>query len=582
VRTRAALALALALLALAAAGPASAAGPPAIEATWVESVTATSANLRARVDPKGLTTRYHFEYLTEAAYYGSGESFASAAHKPTGEGALVPAAGIAILQHIEGLAPETAYYYRVVATNSAAETSLSPPRLLVTEQPTSVHPPIDGRGWEMVSPVDKGGGAIAAPGSLFGGGDFQAAVSSQASALTYGSATAFGEAAGSPPSSQYLSRRTVSGWSTQNISEPLESGSYGDEPDGAPYRLFSEDLSRALVLNPRRCETGEPCPRSYSLRESASGVLTPLGAEADGMRVAGASPDLGRIWFEDEGGAVFEWSGAALVPSTAPPVPGTERVSADGQHRLFVSAAEIPPFDNIDADSGEPDTEVYLEGPPPGGGASRLVCVSCNPTGERPHGSSTIPGALINGSTAVYEPRVLSASGNRVFFDTSDRLVSADSNGRPDVYEWEASGEGNCTRSPGCVDLISGGRGAGGIFLDASADGADVYFITGESLVSTDSGSIDAYDYRIGGGFPEPQAPFACNGDACQALPGEPEDPSPGTLVKNEGNPKQKYYSEPEHGRRCPKGKHRVKRHGKVRCVRRHRHPERPHSGGSR
>ena len=333
--------------------------------------------------------------------------------------------------------------------------------MLATEEATNVHPPIDGRGWELVSPVDKGGGAVGEPGGLFGGGDFQAAASSAAPAMTYSSASSFGEAAGAPPASQYLSTRTGSGWTTRNISQPLQSGGYGDEPDGVPYRVFSADLARALLLNPRRCGTGEPCPRPYSLRDSASGALTPLPAGAAGMRVLGASPDLGRIWFENEAEEVFEWSGGGLVPSAAPPAPGAERVI--GAHRLFVTDAEIPPFDNIDANTGEPDTEVYLEGPPPGGGASRLVCVSCNPTGERPRGSASIPGAAVNGSTAVYEPRVLSASGNRVFFDIRRQAGDLRHRRRPDVYEWEAEGEGDCTRRPGCVGLVSGaGQGTGG------------------------------------------------------------------------------------------------------------------------
>ena len=185
---------------------------------------------------------------------------------------------------------------------------------------------------------------------------------------------------------------------------------------------------------------------------------------------------------------------------------------------------------------------------------------------------------MANGSTRIYKPRALAASGNRLFFDSADRLVTADTDARPDVYEWEAGGEGNCTRQPGCVGLISGGRGEGGRLLDASADGADAYFLTGDSLLGADPGSIDVYDYRAGGGFPEPEAPFVCKGDACQALPNAPEDPTPGTLVPNAGNPPVHF---PKTG--CPKGTHRVVRHGKSRCVtKHHRHRGGRKSHGSR
>jgi hypothetical protein len=607
-------------------GGAKAAGPPLIPASWVESVTANSANLRAEIDPNGtLPTHYRFEYIAEADYLANldaippREGFFGAARSPAGAEPTVSAPAPPVFRHLEGLASTTSYYYRPVAANSAG-TTIGPEHVLATEEPTNQFPPIDGRGWELVSPVDKAGGAVGAPEALFGGGDFQAAADGES--FTFSSTSSFGETAGAPPVSQYVSSRGGSGWSTRNVSTPLESGGYGDHPDGAPYRFFSEDLGRALLLDPRRCEAGEECPRGYSLRETATAISSPLPPEAAGMRVLAASPALDRILFENGSGEVFAWSGGGLAPSEPPSEPepvggivgvlgasasgeivyyqdagglkrwqngvvttivagpdaaapsdwpaatGTARVSADGEHLAFLSAAEIPPFDNTDANSGEPDTELYLYGPPPGGGAPRLICASCNPTGERPQGSASIPGAVANGSTALYRPRVLSAGGARVFFDSADRLVTPDTDSRPDVYEWEATGVGGCTRQPGCVGLVSGGRGEAGRFLDASADGRDAFFLTGESLVGTDPGSIDVYDYRESGGFPEPEPPFVCKGDACQALPSPPEDPAPATLVPTSGNPPLKIEKLQGKKHRCRKGK--VRRHGH--CVkRRHR-----------
>jgi hypothetical protein len=619
VRRRFAILLGLLLAAnLVSPWSAGAAGPPAIPATWVTGVTPTSAVLRAEIDPEGLSTRYRFEYLSLAAYEanlaGGQEAFAGAGKAPAvdaglGSGTTPVPVSFTLSGPVNPLTPGTAYRFRAVATNGAGTTP-GPVRSLRTE---AAGPPPglpDARAWEMVSPVDKGGGAVAGPRGLFGGGEIQAAAGG--GALTYGSATAFAEPSAAPPVSQYLSTRSASGWVTRNISVPLESGGYGDRPDGAPYRLFSEDLARALLLNPRRCEPAEPCPRSYSLRETATGALTSLPPEAAGMRVLSASPDLGRVLFEDEAGEVFAWSGGGLVPSEAPAEPnpgggvvgvlgasasadiiyyqdaaglkrwqngvittivagpdaaapsnwpaptGTARVTADGEHLAFLSAAAIPPFDNTDAETGLPDTEVYLYD----AAAASLLCVSCNPTGERPGGSASIPGALVNGTTSVYRPRVLSADGRRLFFDSEDALVSGDTDAATDVYQWEATGEGSCTEAPGCVSLISGGRGEGGTFLDASADGADVYFLTGDSLVASDPGSIDAYDARIGGGLPEPQAPFPCNGDACQPLPSPPEDPTAGTAVEGPGNPPPRYVKE---RRRHHKHKHRHHRHHRKR-----------------
>jgi hypothetical protein len=712
VRLAAALALTAAALAFAAAGSL-AAGPPQIPAAWVTDVTATSANLRAEVDPNGLATSYRFEYLTEAAYLAGGETFAAAtstrsAGIGSGTTTLTVFAGLA------NLAPTTAYRYRPVATNSAG-TTFGPEHVLTTEEPTNVHPPLDGRGFELVSPVDKDGGAIGAPESLFGGGAFQAAASGESG--TYSSASSFAGGAGAPGASQYLSARGGSGWSTANITAPAISGSYGDHPDGAPYRLFSADLSRALMLNGARCAQGEACPHGYSLRNGSGGPLA-SSPEAPDLAFAGTAPDLAHVVLSScealtadavdgcgEGGRnLYEWSGGGLTlidaspseilpppfgslaaqsgaisadgdrvywyqledgplwlyekgkPSRAlpettgvpaqfqlasadgsiafytvagtlyrysaqaeastaiasgvlgvlsasedgsilyyqdasglqrwhggattqiadgadatlasdyPPATGTARLSADGLHLAFLSAAAIPPFDNTDAESGEADTELYLYGPPPGGGPPELNCASCNPSGERPRGSASIPGAVRNGSTRIYKPRVLAAAGNRVFFDSPDRLLTADTDSRPDVYEWEARGVGDCARSPGCIGLISGGRGEGGTFLDASADGADAYFLTGDSLVPSDPGSIDAYDARIGGGLPEAQQPIPCIGDACQALPSPPDDPTPGTLVPNSGNPPLAIVKEK------PKRKHHKKHVGHKRHRKRRGH----------
>src|SRR5262249_16637870 len=141
-------------------------------------------------------------------------------------------------------------------------------------------------------------------------------------------------------------------------------------------------------------------------------------------------------------------------------------------------------------------------------------------------------------------------------FDSTDKLAFSDSNGQSDVYQWEAFGEGDCTTQPGCVGLISSGRGTeGASFIDASADGADAYFLTSESLIGADPGSIDLYDAMVAGGLPEAAKPLPCVADACQPLPSPPEDPDPGTLIKTRGNPAPIYAGESK------KKKHKPKKH---------------------
>ena len=125
---------------------------------------------------------------------------------------------------------------------------------------------------------------------------------------------------------------------------------------------------------------------------------------------------------------------------------------------------------------------------------------------------------------------MLSGDGNHVFFDSADGLLPKDTNGEPDVFEWEAFGSSGCGLESGCIQPISSGRGKeGASFVDSSLDGTDAFFLTNESLFGPDPGGVDLYDARVKGGFPEPTPPLACVGDACQALPPKPEDPEPGT-----------------------------------------------------
>ncbi|HWO47585.1 MAG TPA: hypothetical protein VNM41_05940, partial [Solirubrobacterales bacterium] len=190
---------------------------------------------------------------------------------------------------------------------------------------------------------------------------------------------------------------------------------------------------------------------------------------------------------------------------------------------------------------------------------------SCNSAGTPPLGPAAIPGAIANGDNfRAYKPRALSASGDRLFFESKDALVAGDTNGDRDVYQWEAQGTGGCATAGGCIDLISTGHAEdGAVFIDASADGSDVYFATQGSLVAGDPGFLDLYDARVGGGFPAPPTPIPCEGDSCQPLPGEPEDPTPGTLLQTAGNERL----------HIPKGKHR-KKHKKKHHKQKHKHKQ--------
>jgi DNA-binding beta-propeller fold protein YncE len=260
------------------------------------------------------------------------------------------------------------------------------------------------------------------------------------------------------------------------------------------------------------------------------------------------------------------------------------RVSDDGLHAIFSSHAALTGFDNTDAVSGEKDAEVFLyDADQTGGGEGELRCVSCNPSEARPSGREVgfedggktrvwMAGQIPRWETQQYASRILSTDGNRLFFESFDALLPSDTNGAKDVYEWQrAQSQSQCEAkgsplyakaSGGCLSLISSGESpADSEFIDASADGRDVFFTTAQSLFSEDPGSVDLYDARIGGGFaPKPKV-APCQGEACQSPATAPDDrtPASASFHGTSGKPKP---------RGCPKGKRKVRKAGKARCVR--------------
>lgn len=348
----------------------------------------------------------------------------------------------------------------------------------------------------------------------------------------------------------------------------------------------AEDGSRAII------STGNAEATLYSY-ELEGGVTTPI---AEGVRgVMGMSADGKRIYFASRKvlapGAVagglnlylYDGTGGGVTKFVATLANGdldrnvannfyfthSARVSPDGAHAAFVSAAPLTGYDNAEAAAGDcaggPCTEVYLYDADGG----RLICASCNPSGARPAGLATTPAY----ETAMQGPRVLSEDGSRLFFESGDALAARDSNGRTDVYEWEEEGAGGCgagdasfsVAAEGCVDLISSGQSPQDTrFIEASPSGDDVFFATVASLLPQDFGVFDVYDARVDGGLPIPPPPAPpCEGDACSAQIPAPQEATPASsdyVGPPEASPAAKRP-------RCAKGKRRESRKGKSRCV---------------
>jgi DNA-binding beta-propeller fold protein YncE len=315
--------------------------------------------------------------------------------------------------------------------------------------------------------------------------------------------------------------------------------------------------------------TSEDASRLYFVSTQA---LAP-GAEAGkaNLYLRDASKGAPRLVAVLPGGAS---AGACGTIDQLNPIFRCTRAAPDGLSLAFVSSDPLTGYDNKDAASGLPTSQVFLYDASAKGGAGELLCVSCNPSGGRPAGRQ-ISGSLWEAARipgwehAFHASRALSADGRRLFFEAYDSLVSQDTNGARDVYQWEAAGNGGCEvedhdyspQNGGCLSLISSGEDPrDSEFLDASAGGSDVFFKTAESLMPQDPGLIDIYDARIGGGFPPPPEPVpGCEGEACQSPPAPPQA-SPPSSSSFHGPESRK-------GKlRCPKAKARGRAFKKSSC----------------
>jgi len=347
----------------------------------------------------------------------------------------------------------------------------------------------------------------------------------------------------------------------------------------------------------------------------ASGVLD-TGANEVGETATTGQPNL--YFWQQGAGSRFV---ATLADEDAPAwgqlnepfgPPGyshllTSAGSPNGRYFAFMSQRSLTGEDEEDPASGEAVERVFRYDSI----TAHLACVSCDPTGADPKGqqdppdgvdvhalwktqsvSATLPQPTVSAGDllirhTVYRPRAVLDNG-RVFFNAFGGLVPADSNRNWDVYQYEPIGVGSCGASSGgtavsrsgdgCLSLISSGTAEGeSSFIDASATGDDAFFFTKGKLSVTDHDTInDVYDARVGGTAAVLNQASECAGDTCRldAAPPNAAAPSAETF-HGPGNLR------PRH---CRRGRHAVRRHGKVRCVRRkhrkhrHQHSRRAHS----
>jgi hypothetical protein len=506
--------------------------PPLIDSTAVDGISSTSADFHARIRPLGADTTYRFQYLTEAEYRANLEAgedgFSAAAGVPApaadiGSGEPTGGEAAAVLQHVGGLAPATAYRFRVLAENELGATPGEEVTFL-TLPPASPGLP-DNRAYELLTPPNKGSAEdmFARPPA---NAEFRNIDTGYPSESGDGFLLETRAAFGPFPASfanAYVFSRAPSGWSYTSLASPQ----IGDVQSIGRSAFDPADLSRVATQDFVGSASGAAGATPESVLGPPGGPYTPLRLDSPvhnvlqlaETEIVGASRHLGLLVLEStnhtlaagaktliEGAsALYESAGAgecrststncALLslnpqgkPFTCGAILGRDRylgrragaVSADGSRIIFTA----------------PDPYAQNKGAGCWNGATtntpQLYLRSAGATVEVSAPSPAAPEATAH--PAMYAGA--SADGSRVLF-LSEAELTADDAGIHDLelYQWQAGGAGECgasspaynPASKGCLTRVSAGESgsaaAAVAFVPAiSPDGSSVYFTAAGQL----------------------------------------------------------------------------------------------------
>jgi hypothetical protein len=505
----------------------------AVESSSVSAVTGDSASLEAQLNPLGDASSYHFEFITEAQLKSNEEagheSFSGAALAPAPDASIGSGeAGIAVLQHIEGLAPDTAYRYRVFAHNRcnpaepAEECLTTGPVGSFTTQPLGAPGLLDHRQWELVSPADRQGARILPIGET---AFSQAAAGGQAMTYVTSSPTERNPE-GYALNAQILARRTPQGWVSKDIETPFASVT-GPKVAGTDYDFFSEDLSRALLqpfgafepsLSAAASEQTAYLRTNFSVgnvdEPCVSACFTPLvsGCPEEGQEckpavqqnadvppgtvfgeeekqncrsqcgpaMVGANSSLSDIVLSASGpllrgageGGLYEWSNGHLaqvnlLPGGVGPAPQGALGSEDTDARNAISE------DGSRVVWSSSSGHIYVTDPATG------ASVRLDGTEKQGHGESLF--------------QIASRDGSKVFFTDETPLIegAGASSGAPDLYECEVTeveARLQCKLSDVTPERAGQPASVTGMVPGASEDGSYLYLVA-KGVLAENSGA---------------------------------------------------------------------------------------------
>ncbi|HYH52946.1 MAG TPA: hypothetical protein VD761_02350 [Solirubrobacterales bacterium] len=460
-------------------------GPPIISAEKVSGVVFTEATFGALIIPEGAETIYRVEYGLDTSY-----GFSSS---PTSIGS--DRVGKSVTLTLNDLEPNTAYHWRLIASNEFGET-VGPDNTFKTfgimSSPACPNDPFrrgvgatlpDCRAYEMVSPVDKNNGDIkwltniaTNPARLN-----QAALSGEK--LTYSTSQGFADPEGVPYVSQYLASRSPAGWINRPIS-PSQGRSATEVSFRADieYRAFTSELCTGALLHHTDPALAPGAVEGFfnvykrDLCETAgieavSVVTPPVGANPTFYipNVQGMSDDGRCVVYQarvDSDMAIFESCNGRITPVNLLPDGGEESSAAVGTavDNIF-GAPRTGSVQNAVSGDG---TRIYWTGSIGGEGPLYLRKNADQEQSAVMGGQCTEP---TKGCTFAVSANVTSGpahfwaasvDGSRAFFSAEGSL-----------YEYEADADQ--------ASLIAGGFVG---FMGAGRDATSAYFVSEESLTA--------------------------------------------------------------------------------------------------
>jgi hypothetical protein len=496
--------------------------PLTIDAAEAKNLSATAADLTAKINPDNGDTTYRFEYGTSTAY-GTTVPVPDA---DIGEGTT----DVAVSQHIQGLTANTTYHWRISATNTAGATTSTDHTFIYNTAGGGLP---DGRRYEMVTPPFKNGSVPGAAQVL----SLASTVAEDGSRLMRTNIQCFGEAPSCPALRGGLLgtfdrfERTPAGWVATALAPSAtqfeENTAWGANSDTnmalfsmATTPLGAEDL---YVREPTGAFTDVG-----QLTEPGK-AANPPGRTTPNFSHVLFSLALGATWSFDatkrvkgiEGGvfSLYEAAGTAKAPPHLVGVTGgagsTDLISSCATYPGAQSANE--PSDGY-AVSKDGSTVFFTaaglaSGECLGSGANAKTPVLANTLYARINGSETIEisGHASAGCGTTCQASIpadaafqgASTDGSKVFFTSSQQLTDQATEGTGsatgsgcaggaecNVYEAElgkneltGAAEVTNTVAISAGDSSGGGPRVQGV-MATSPDGSHVYFVAQGELTN--------------------------------------------------------------------------------------------------